>query len=54
MVYCQEGGEGTEPLQANIKATWAAITLELCPRPIAAMPHFLEAVINADGGPTKY
>ncbi len=41
-------------LKAAIKATWASITPELCHRLISSMPHHIDAVIHAKGGPTKY
>ncbi|KAI2645440.1 Transposable element Tcb2 transposase [Labeo rohita] len=44
----------SDELKANIKATWATITPQLCQRLIASMPRCLDAVISAKGGPTKY
>ncbi len=41
-------------LKAAIEATWASITTELCHRLISSMPHHIDAVIHAKGGPTKY
>ncbi|KAI2647648.1 Transposable element Tcb1 transposase [Labeo rohita] len=43
-----------DELKANIKATWATITPQLCQRLIASMPRHLDAVISTKGGPTKY
>ncbi len=43
-----------DDLKAAIKATWASITPEQCHRLIVFMPHRIDAVIHAKGGPTKY
>ncbi len=43
-----------DDLKAAIKATWASITPEQCHRLIDSMPHHIDAVIKAKGGPTKY
>ncbi len=40
--------------KAAIKATWASITSEQCHRLVASMPHRIDAVIHAKGGPNKY
>ncbi len=47
-------GSSCSVWQAAIKATCASITLEQCHRLIASMPHRIDAVIHAKGGPTKY
>ncbi len=57
MGYCQEEDERpntADDLKAAIKATLASITPEQCHRLIASMPHRIDAVIHAKGGPTKY
>ncbi len=43
-----------DDLKAAFKVTWASITPEQCHRLIASMPHRIDAVIHAKGGPTKY
>ncbi len=43
-----------DDLKAAIKATRASTTPEQCHRLIASMPHCIDAVIHAKGGPTKY
>ncbi len=43
-----------DDLKVAIKATWASITPEQCHRLIAFMPCRIDAVIHANGGPTKY
>ncbi len=43
-----------DDLKTAIKATWASITPEQCQRLIASMPRYIDAVIHAKGGPTKY
>ncbi|KAI2645915.1 Transposable element Tcb1 transposase [Labeo rohita] len=43
-----------DELKAAIEASWASITPQQCHRPIASMPHRIEAVISAKGFPTKY
>ncbi len=40
--------------KAAIKATWASFTPEQRHRLIVFMPHRIDAVIHAKGGPTKY
>ncbi len=40
--------------KAAIKATWASIPPQQCHRLITSMPHGIDAVIHAKGGPTKY
>ncbi len=59
MGYCQEEDERHQIQQcrwltAAIKATLASITPEQCHGLIASMPHCIDAVIHAKGGPTKY
>ncbi len=57
MGYCQEEDERpntADDLKAAIKATLASITPEQCHRLIDSMPHRIDAVIHAKGGPTKY
>ncbi len=44
----------TDDLKATIRATWALITPEQCHRLIVSMPHRVDPVIHAKGGPTKY
>ncbi len=44
----------SDDLKAAIKATWVFITPEQCHSLIASMPHRIDAVIHAKGGPTKY
>ncbi len=43
-----------DDLKAAIKANCASITPEQCHSLITSMPHRIDAVIHAKGGPTKY
>ncbi|KAL0152679.1 hypothetical protein M9458_052402 [Cirrhinus mrigala] len=43
-----------DELKAAIEASWASITPQQCHRLIASMPRCIEAVISAEGFPTKY
>ncbi len=43
-----------DDMKAALKATWASITPEQCHGLIAFMPHLIDAVTRAKGGPTKY
>ncbi len=43
-----------DDLKAAIKATWASMTPEQCHKLITSMPCYIDAVIHAKGGPTKY
>ncbi len=50
---------GTRPnnadeLKATVKETWASIPPQQCHKLITSMPRRIEAVIKAEGAPTKY
>lgn len=55
---CQEEGEkipkNTDELKADVKASWASITPQLCHKQIAYIPHSTDVVIPGKGAPTKY
>ncbi len=43
-----------DELKAAIKETWASIPPQQCHKLITSMPRRIEAVIKAEGAPTKY
>ncbi len=59
MRYCQEENEKQETknadeLKATVKEIWASIPPRQCHKLITSMPRRIEAVIKANGAPTKY
>ncbi len=59
MGYCQEEDERHQTQQCRwaegrYQSNLGFITPEQCHRLIASMPHRIDAVIHAKGGPTKY
>ncbi len=58
MGYCQEENEKQETkhadeLKATVKEIWASIPPQQCHKLITSMPRRIEAVIKANGAPTK-
>ncbi len=43
-----------DELKATVKETWASIPPQQCHKLITSMPRRIEAVIKAEGAPTKY
>lgn len=50
----KEGFSGISGLESRIKTVWKAISPDVTRNLVRSMPRRLEAVIKANGGPTKY
>ncbi len=46
--------KNADELKDTVKETWASIPPQQCHKLITSMPRWIEAVIKAKGGPTKY
>ncbi len=46
--------KNADELKATVKETWASIPPQQCHKLITSMPRRIEAVIKANGAPTKY
>ncbi len=46
--------KNADELKATVKETWASIPTQQCHKLITSMPRRIEAVIKAEGAPTKY
>ncbi len=46
--------KNADELKATVKETWASTPPQQCHKLITSMPRWIEAVIKAEGAPTKY